>query len=519
LSTNEARAAQGVLTPATSHPHVAASLVAFALLGAAVLFYFGELRALAAKWASSEELSHGFLVAMVVPVLFWLQRRALTLGRRGSPLAVAGLLAASAAWVLVRGANVDLVQWLLLPAILWFALWTALGTRSARALAFPVAYFLLAVPIWNLLLTDLFQWITVKASTLLLGLAGVQAYIEGAFVQVPAGHFEIAGGCSGMNYVIVAVATAALFSFIEDLSWRRSAVVVLVGVAIAMLANWIRVTYVIYDGNATNMQSPLVDDHATFGWYVFAVAMVPFFIIVRRVARGAPLPATATPATETTAGTGALPALVVGLAALGLGAAWGAVVDLRTAAEQPPELRMPALAGWEGPGLAEADWQPSFPGAAATRLVGYRRGDATVDAYAAFYARQSEAEKLIGYYSKVEGADAWQERGRSIVTLRDAQGATRAVREHLLEDAAGRGRLVWSWYEVRGVPVTGTLDVKLRESLRAFGLAPRSGIVALSAACVPDCDAARAVLTEAYAAGLARLSAGTGDEQRGAGDT
>jgi exosortase A len=507
---NEASAAQGVIASDTSRSRVAPFVVAFAMLGATVLFYLDELRALADRWASSEELSHGFLVALVVPVLFWLQRRELTFGRMGSPLALAGLLVVSAASMVSRGANIDLVQWLLLPAILWFALWAALGAHSARALAFPVAYFLLAVPIWNLVLTPVFQWITVKASTLLLGLAGVQAYIDGPFVQVPAGHFEIAGGCSGMNYVIVAVATAALFAFIERLPWRRTALLVAVGVGIAMLANWVRVSYVIYAGDATNMQTPLVEDHATFGWYVFAAAMVPFFLIARRIARGAPLPMARPVPPDDPSSRGPLPALVVGLVALGLAAVWGAAVDLRTAGEPRPQLAMPAVPGWDGPGLAEPDWQPSFPGAAAVQLAGYRQGDLVVDAFAAFFARQSELEKLIGYYARIEGAEGWQERGRSAVVLHDAGGAPTAAREHVLEDAAGQQRLVWSWYEVRGTRLAGTIDVKLRESLRAFGWAPRSGIVALSARCVPDCDAARAAMTAAYSAGLARLTAGTG---------
>jgi len=53
------------------------------------------------------------------------------------------------------------------------------------------------------------------------------------------------------------------------------------------------------------------------------------------------------------------------------------------------------------------------------------------------------------------------------------------------------------------------IEVKLRESLAAFGLPARSGVIAISTACVPDCDAARALLAEAYGAGLERLSAGT----------
>lgn len=507
---NEASTAQGIVAAPAARAALAPFWVALALLGVAVAFYFGDLRALAARWSSSEELSHGFLVAAVVPALFWLQRSRLSFGHRASPIALVGLAVASAAWVVARGANVDLVQWLLLPGIVWFALWIALGARSARALLFPMAYFLLAIPVWNLFLTPLFQWVTVKASTLLLGMAGVQAYIEGSFVQVPAGNFEIAGGCSGMNYLIVGVATAALFSFIERLPWRRTALVVALAVVIAMLANWIRVSYVIYDGNATAMQSPLVQEHATFGWYVFAVAMVPFFLLARRIAHGAPLPESpARMSTDRDAAPGsAWPALLVGVAALGVGAAWGAVLDLRAAREPVPELAMPPVAGWEGPGSPEPDWQPSFPGAAAERLVGYRQGGTVVDVYAAFFSRQSASNKLIGYYADVVGQGGWSEQRREVVTIGGDRDPS-TVREHVLGNPSGGQRLIWSWYEVRGRREVGVIAVKMHESLAAFGLAPRSGIVALSARCVPDCEAARAALTAAHARGLGDATAGT----------
>ena len=40
-----------------------------------------------------------------------------------------------------------------------------------------------------------------------------------------------------------------------------------------------RVAIIITIGDATDMQSELVGDHQNFGWMIFAILQVPFFLI------------------------------------------------------------------------------------------------------------------------------------------------------------------------------------------------------------------------------------------------
>ncbi len=54
-------------------------------------------------------------------------------------------------------------------------------------------------------------------------------------------------------------------------------------VVVAILANWVRVFSIVLAGHLTNMKHPLITKgHYWFGWGVFAVAMVLFFVVESR---------------------------------------------------------------------------------------------------------------------------------------------------------------------------------------------------------------------------------------------
>jgi EpsI family protein len=475
--------------------------LAFVLLAAIV--YVEELRHLVQRWNESIADSHGFLIAPMVFVLVWMQRDRLRAGPGGEWLATVGLLGSLVGIAIARAASIDAGVHVLMPFSLWFALWLALGTRAAWLLAFPIGYFLFATPL-TAYATPVLQWITVQAVTVILSVVGLRAYIVDEFVTVPAGVFEIADGCAGTNYMVVAVAIASLMAFMERLPWRKAAKVLAVAVVIGAVSNWIRVACIIYIGNATDMQSSLVHEHYTFGWWVFAFAMVPFFWYARRVAHSELAPTKGTAGDDTVA---IGPRVILAAALLLVGPAWAMAIAKR-ADVPPPRLTLPAATGWSGPDAPEFDWEPVFPGVNAELLRAYRRADETVDVYVGHYGRQTHGRKLVGYASRVTGAEErWTDQGSAVVEVPDANGAQ--VIEHEATDPAGGQRIVWSWYEVRGERLLSARDVKLREALGAFGAPARSGIVALSTRCAPDCGAARARLADVYRSGLGKAEAGT----------
>ena len=116
----------------------------------------------------------------------------------------------------------------------------------------------------------------------ILSLTGPQAVISGDLIQVPNGTFEIQGGCSGLHYLIVGLAVAALHGELRRDPWKvRLAQLALMAV-LALVANWVRVYGVIEAGYLSDMHSSLLRNHYWFGWGLFGVALLAFFWITGR---------------------------------------------------------------------------------------------------------------------------------------------------------------------------------------------------------------------------------------------
>ena len=143
------------------------------------------------------------------------------------------------------------------------------------SVVFPAAFLVFILPFWGLLVPFL-QNLSITAVTYIMSFSGVPTYVEGNFVTIPAGVFEIADGCSGLRYMIVSLAIGTLFIFLNIKDTKRAALFLSLTIFGALLTNWIRITALILIGDYTNMESSLMEDHNTFGWYLF----VPFMFIL-----------------------------------------------------------------------------------------------------------------------------------------------------------------------------------------------------------------------------------------------
>ncbi|MBS0394343.1 MAG: EpsI family protein, partial [Proteobacteria bacterium] len=315
--------------------------------------------------------------------------------------------------------------------------------------------------------------------------------------------FKVTEGCSGVQFLTVALATAALYAFLERLPRRSALMLLALSAVVAELANWIRIVAIIEIGHVTHMQSPIVEHHDVLSWGIFAAAMVPFLWLARRHAPAA-APAAAVAAEPTPASNRSLLAAVsAATALLALGPLAALALQMRAAHEPVPTLSLPAVAGWQGPVPAAGPWHPRFPGAAASELASYRASDAVIDAFVAFYSVQVPRGKLLGDRSSLAGPGGWAEHPQP------RPATVPAVNETVLVNRAGQGRLVWFWYEVRGERETSVTRVKWKMMALLAGAAPRYGVVALSTDCETTCEAARSRLASIYARGLSALTAGT----------
>jgi exosortase A len=459
----------------------------FAVLAVAVLLYWPGAVSLAELWTDlrGDTYTSGFLIAAISAWLLWRRRDELTVIALPAPWHVLGLLALVAtalAWVFALRAGIQVVYLALLPILWWLCVLLASGWRAARAAIFPLGFLLFALPAWDYAIPVL-QWLTVHVVRVALRVTGVPSFFSGEMVQIPAGVFEIQGGCSGLHYFIVGLAVAVLLGELRHDSWRTRLRWVMVAGALAVASNWVRVYTIILAGHLTHMQSYLVRvSHYSYGWFVFMAALVAFFLYVRF---RAPQPG---PARATPGGTAAVSPGVPWLALVLMVAAIPAVLDGIVTARLPNDvgtlIHAPVARAWQVM-AAGSDWQPIQGGADAVGRWRFARNGETVEMYAAGYQEQRQRKKLGGRANAPAGLDA---------RVLDEFTVSAGGRGFLAQDYEQRGvrYRLWRGYQVGDHWFAGGTRAQLWYAVRTLTTlrSPSSQVWMLRTVCEPDCNAA-----------------------------
>lgn len=497
-------------TPETCDPHAPAATrgvtrlaLIFCLWAAVALIYWPSALELNRLWTDlpGETYTHGYLVCLLSLWLIVRDRKRLAVTpARAEPLALIALALLSVAWVFFWRAAIQEPQLMLLPLILYAALFSAFGRRIARTVAFPIGFLYFALPFWGDI-NGIVQILSAKMVGLLIATTGIPAYTDGVMVHLPGGAIEIARSCSGLHEFIVGLALAALYGKLSDEPWpRRLSWVALMG-ALSLMVNWVRIFTVIIAAYETEMRSSLVKQHYWLGWWLFAFVFAAF---LWWTGRAAPSHRTASPhengdASEpppapTIIGVPVISTLVVLAAApmLAYGMDWA---DAR--AGTAVAVGWPAApTGWAGPSMAgaDSDWQPRFVNSSGESLARYIAPTGEpVEAFAVAYRAQTQRGKLLGYYNDLLG-DAKKMRQQSLRLVDSPAGRWQEI---TARDSDGSRSLVWARYRIGN-----RLFVEPRLSQLWYGLAatvkpPLSSLTALRTPCLPDCNAAEARLSAA----------------------
>jgi exosortase A len=149
--------------------------------------------------------------------------------------------------------------------------------RFTWKVVFPTAFLVFILPFWGILVPFL-QDLSVISVTYIMSFTGIPTYVEAQTITIPAGVFEIAGGCSGLRYLLVSLAVSSMFIFLHINNIKNAAMFTIIAILGALLTNWIRIALLIVIGEYTSMQSSLMADHNMFGWYLYVPFMFALFI-------------------------------------------------------------------------------------------------------------------------------------------------------------------------------------------------------------------------------------------------
>jgi EpsI family protein len=471
------------------------ALAVFAMLGGAAIALSPTILSLESYWREIYDYHYGYLIAAVA--LAWLIQRRGALNAcalqqsAGAALILAGALLA---WLVAFSGSILLAEQLLLPVVLWLAVWAGAGAAAARLVAAPLAYLYFAIPVWELLVPFL-QRMTVLAVETSMGIAGVPTVVRDIQVSIPEGTFLIIEGCSGKKYLLAGLAIAVLGAGLNGLGRRRGLALVAIAAGLALLGNWVRVIAVITAGHLTGMQHYLVAvEHRTFGDAIWLILLAAILVIARRLAP--PESASGAPSAVATAPAAAAPQRLTGaLLVVGLCAVTGAVAYWNRARSAPEPRLAPlpiAALDWQGPLPASSLWQPRFDGAADDRRGAYASVAGTVQIYINVYGEQRPGHKLLYFANTLLGPGEWRKLGS---TGRVESAASPRGRRPTVETAADPDGNLWiigHLYYVGPRSTGSALVAQIMYGASAVVAPQTAGVLAVAARCADrNCTSAR----------------------------
>ncbi len=380
----------------------AATAAWFAIAAATLLALRQDVAHIVGLWWNTDTFGHCLLIPPILAYLVWLRRRELAALTPRPWLPAAGLLVIGGlGWLIGELAGVALLRHAALVGMLIVSVPLVFGLVAARGLAFVLFYALFMIPAGEQLvplLQTLTAWICIK----LLELSGIPAFIDGVFIAIPNGNFEVAEACSGVRFLIAMIAFSVLVAHLCYKSWARRIAFVAAAIALSILANGIRAFGTIYISHLTTPGFAAGVDHIIYGWIFFAIVMALLIaagwrFFDRPVDDPAFAPATLQPVAPAPASARVVAvAVATGIAAVVAAPVYAGAVLNRPAEAVTTSIRLPAIDGWRQ--VAPPDWQPHYRGASA-EAIGRYVDDAgqPIDLYIAVFDRQSERAELIGY--------------------------------------------------------------------------------------------------------------------------
>jgi len=386
-------------------------LVVMLAVVAILAVYWQTATSIVAIWARSDTFVHGFIV---VPICLWLawREREVVAARVAAPWfpGVAFVLAAGALWFAATMGNVGAVRQFALVFMIDAAIVTIIGASVARALFFPLAFLLFAVPAGEIFIPTLIDW-TANFTVGALRLSGVPVYREGNHFIIPSGAWSVVEACSGVRYLIASAMLGVLFAAITYRSTRRRVMFVAASILVPIVANWLRAYLIVMIGHLSNNRLAAGVDHLIYGWVFFGIVMLILLMVGARWREDGNVKMPVLPLAAVTPRVQHGSLLLAAMVAVGAAGLWR---PLEAMVERPRQeahaTSLSMLAGtpqWQ-PVAAFVDWKPLYQGQVAELAQTFASADAPVGVYLAYYVDQDKGRELVTSTNLLVARDDWK---------------------------------------------------------------------------------------------------------------
>ncbi len=259
-------------------PLWAAGLVLLAVYAPTVSWLFS-------RWTLSVwHHAHGLLIPPVVAYVCWQALKDFD----GPPVAPSPLgwllvVPALALHVLDTALHTQLLSAASLVLLLPGLSLLVLGVPRTLTIAFPLAFlaFMLPIPLAATERMHLaLRHVAADASTWLVPLLGIPAYVEGTTIHLARATLEVADACSGFSTLYAAMAVAFLTAY-SVRSWARRVAVIVLAAPIAIAANIVRVVLLVALVQWQGTDVLATSLHTLSGMLTFVLALPVIFWIGR----------------------------------------------------------------------------------------------------------------------------------------------------------------------------------------------------------------------------------------------
>lgn len=473
------------------------------LFGLLLLAFWPTLVSFPNTWNVSYQ-EQGYFVFGLVAWLVWRDRGIVARGMGQGLFDLLPIVALlSVAWLFAVIMNLRTVHQILFAGVLIAWGLASFGGAGRRQVLVIGTTFLLCIPFWGASVPVL-QRATVIAAGAATRLAGIDAEVGYDFITISAGTFLVEAGCSGINYLMGGLVIGAFYAHLFTDRWQTQLKIVALAGAASILGNWIRVSILIFIGEATAMQSGLIEDHLWQGWAIFTLLMIPTYSLARRIqlrdsAAVSPRQEGENSPADDEAPKHVDPPNVRQAVYAGGAAMLGPILFMIVGAiprSGEPNRDVSVLgidASWRAEEQApdDADWRPDFTGIDDVAAWNLRFDGVVIEGARYYFLDQRQGEELIQYNNSI-APDSLMVTDRLIGPI----GANRRIVRQAIVRGPDAPRVVWYWYRVAGFDTPLASKAKLLEILAFFRRYPASELVTLSAECAPDdcMEAARALL-------------------------
>lgn len=480
----------------------AAAAFAIATVIALLLIFFSTSASTVAIWERSETFAHGFLIFPISAWLIWRRRSELAqLAYRPDWRGLVLLLLLSAGWLFAHSGGVLVGEQLMLAAMLPAAVWTILGSRVVRAMAFPLGFLLLAVPMGEALIPPMMAF-TAKFTVTALQLTGIPVYSEGMFFTIPSGEWSVVEGCSGLRYLIASFTLGCLYAYLTYRSTKRRILFAIASVVVPVIANGLRAYMIVMIAHLSDMKLALGVDHLIYGWVFFGAVMLLLFWIGSfwRENEASIVPSAQVLAHDAPAApiTRIALAAVLSIAVALTGLAYATWLDGRSVLPHGLQIAPPAPAnGWALEAAPFTDWHPHYVGPDAERAVYYRKGNRQVMLYLAYYRTQRQGAEQISSqnYMIRQKHPEWSNMGETNIALGAGAQPAEVIQARLR--SAPQRLLVWRWNQLDGRDTTNDYFAKLLlASERVIGARDDGAAIVIATPYVEGVEQTQPVLRE-----------------------